>query len=161
MAPMARTVVSTWMISFAPMSRNRSSWLMSSFNTAIRSPVARFSKPRVVELLDVGVGVDPKVVLDVLGEVPPGAPVQELEQRLRRPDGKGEHTDADQLRSRRGQTHPLHDRRTVVDDHVDRQTDQQRRREIEQLVQHRVEARQPDPAVLTARMAPEPHEWLG
>ena len=43
-APMSTTVVSNWMTSFAPMSRNRSSWLTSSLRTAMRSPVERSSK---------------------------------------------------------------------------------------------------------------------
>jgi hypothetical protein len=44
MAPMTTTVVMTWMMSLAPTSRKRSSWLMSSLRMDMRPPVLRSSK---------------------------------------------------------------------------------------------------------------------
>ena len=41
--PMTRIVVASWSSSFAPMSRKRSSWLMSSLSTDIRPPELRSS----------------------------------------------------------------------------------------------------------------------
>ena len=38
------TVVSTWRMSFAPTSKNRSNWLMSSLRIDIKPPVLRSSK---------------------------------------------------------------------------------------------------------------------
>ncbi len=105
---------------------------------------AAIGVPGHAEALDVGVGVQPQLVLHGLSEVAPALLEEELEQALEPPHDHGQHGDHDQLGLGRGDPHRGQPAAVSLDDGVDGEADQQRRREIEQLVEHAEAGREHD-----------------
>ncbi len=109
-----------------------------------------------VEVFDVVEGVNPKIVLNRLGEVAPGHPVEVLEERFQRPDDEGDDGDHDELGpgvldAERGQERIL-----LVDDDVHRHADQERWGDVHGLVEHGPERGPDDLATVAGRVVPEP-----
>ncbi len=114
-----------------------------------------------LERLHVGVGIDAQLVLDALGQPPPGQRVGILEHRLEHPDDQGDAGQHPQLALGIGPAEAGDERVLARDDDVDRGADQDRRRQVEQLVQNRVEGRQPQRAAVAAGVAEEATHGMG
>ena len=110
----------------APTSRNRSSWLTSSLTMRQHPPRRGALVPGHVELLDVGVGLHPELMLDRLGQAPPQHGRDVVRERLHDPDDHVERRDHQPAgrsgpRCRRGGR----ERVRAPDDDVDRHPEQQ------------------------------------
>ena len=79
--------------------------------------------------------VDPKLVLNGLGEVSPGDLMQILEQRLETPDDEGEDRNGEDLIPRLREPPSGQKRRFLLDHGVEGDTDENRWGEVEQLVE--------------------------
>jgi len=92
-----------------------------------------------------GIGFDPDLVLDALGEIAPEQRGGVLEGRLQRPDDAGHDGQGDHLVHGVGDPEAGHDRLIATHDDVDGGADQEGRCEVEDLVEHRAGRRQPHP----------------
>ena len=111
-----------------------------------------------LQLLQMVVGLKPEAVLGCLRQVAPEHVVEVLEQRLRRPDHKGEQGQAPQLLASSPQTEAPQHGLLTAQDHIQGQADQGRWREIEQLVEQRARHRCHHQATLRREMAQQPHQ---
>ena len=111
-----------------------------------------------LKLLQMVVSLEPQAVLGGLRQVAPEHVVEVLEQRLRRPDHKGEQGQKPQLLAGGPQTETRQHRLLTAQDHVQGQTDQGGWGQIEQLVEQRAADRCKDQAALRRQMAHQPHQ---
>ena len=104
------------------------------------------------------VGLEPEAVLGGLRQVAPEHVVEVLEQRLRRPDHKGEQGQTPQLLAGGPQTETRQHRLLLEQHHIHGQADQDRRGQIEQLVEQGADHRCNHQAALRRQMAQQPHQ---
>ena len=113
---------------------------------------------RQLQLLQMVVGLEPEAVLGCLRQVAPEHVVEVLEQRLRRPDHKGEQGQTPQLLAGGLQTETRQHGLLLEQHHIHGQADQDRRGQIEQLVEQRTGHRCNHQAALRPQMAQQPHQ---
>ena len=104
------------------------------------------------------VGLEPEAVLGGLRQVAPEHVVEVLEQRLRRPDHKGEQGQTPQLLAGGLQPETRQHGLLLEQHHIHRQADQDRRGQIEQLVEQGAGHRCNHQAALGRQMAQQPHQ---
>jgi hypothetical protein len=92
-----------------------------------------------LEPLEVFVRLHPELVLEVLGEISPTHRCGVLGDRFDRPDENGENREEKELLDRIDETYPSQEGFLPIHDHVHRDPDQDLRKDIEDLVQNRVD----------------------
>ena len=111
-----------------------------------------------LQLLQMVVGLEPEAVLGGLRQVAPEHVVEVLEQRLRRPDHKGEQGQTPQLLAGGPQTETRQHGLLLEQHHIHGQADQDRRGQVEQLVEQGADHRCNHQAALRRQMAQQPHQ---
>jgi hypothetical protein len=113
---------------------------------------------REVEALEMVVDVAAELVLDRLREIPPENRVGVLENRLERPDDQRQTGEDQELIGGLGEPPAGKERILAAHDDVDCGPDEERRREIEHLVEDREGGRADEAAAMAARVAEEAEE---
>ena len=116
---------------------------------------ARLKKAHL-QFLEVVVGLQAQLVLHRLGQVAPEQPIEVLEQRLGAPDQERDHRQHGELGRHGGHAEAGQPGGVLLHHHVHSQTDQHRRCQVEQLVEHRAAGRQPHLAPVGAQGAEQP-----
>ena len=107
------------------------------------------------------VRVDAQVVLDGLREVAPQDRVGVLEDRFEQPNRERDRGQEQQLVPDLDDPEPGQERRFLLDDHVDGRTDQDRRTQVEDLVEYGADGREPHPALMRRGVAEKAAEGAG
>ena len=93
-----------------------------------------------------------------LCKIPPQNPVEIFEQRFHSPYDKRENRQQDQLMPRIHQAIRSDERVLLHDDNIDRQPNEQRRRQIPDFIRHRTKCRQPQRPSMGAHVLEQPSE---
>ena len=150
------------MIVSAPVSRKRSSWLTSSLRTASSPPLVVSSNQPISRLLQMGVGVGAQIVLDRLGEAPPGRRGEVVGDRLDDPDHGIDRRQDEELPEGALDPEDAFDERLATLDalnhDIDRCSDKELGEDVGELVDRAPEDRLDEADPVAAPVLPEPYE---